>query len=294
MREKYAKHDIFVHIDGDRSGVEEKAREYYVDFLASHSRGEGAVLSDFLFFSEKEIDFNKQNDITSDSHLFALNKRARLTLHFDYDRFSEANDERKYKIVLNAILYLLNYWRRNLKIPKNVRLDKAIDRYEKKLKADNLFDKTLEKIYIKPDNLFRLNFVRRYFYSINDKDILFSVNNIEKYLNNNLYKYQLAGSIKEAFFHYDIFDFNDPRYERYIDGVKPCKLGDDNDLYMIEQYDSIILKNAAKEDQIIYLSEGLLNAAKRAEKMKQKPKEFNADKFYKTLKELMNNYVEKA
>ncbi|MDR2152547.1 MAG: hypothetical protein LBO72_06990 [Helicobacteraceae bacterium] len=294
MREKTAEYDIFIHIDGDRSGAGEKAREYYIDFLVSRDNDDEIVLSDFLFFAEKEIDFNKQNDIVSNSQQFGLSKRARLTLHFDYDLFSEADDTRKYKIVLNAILYLLNYWLYNLKIPRGVRLDKTIDEYQKRLKADNLFDKTLQEVYIKLDNPFRFSFMRHHFCSINKEDIFFDTNDIEKYLNNNLYKHHFGESIKETFFYYDIFDFGDPRYLSYIDGAKTCKLGNDYDLYLIEQYDSQIFKDAAKKEQINYLSEGILNAVKRMEHAKQKPKAFNVDKFYKTLKELMRKYAAKA
>ncbi|MDR1451118.1 MAG: hypothetical protein LBI57_02105 [Helicobacteraceae bacterium] len=294
MRERALQYDIFIHVDGDGAGAGAKAGEYYANFLREQNYGRNAVFSDFLFFVEKEIDFNRQNDVVPTSQRFGLDKRARLTLHFDYDLFSEASDDLRYKIALNAILYLLNYWRDSLKAPKGFPLDKVIADYQKRLNSDNLLDKTFENIYIKLHNPFRFSFMRRHVYALAETDIRFNTNDIEKHLNNNLYKRNFGDSIREIFFYYDIFDFNDSRYQRYIDGAKPCEAGKEEDLLMLEQYDSVLFIGADKKEQIRYLSEGILNAIKRIEKMKQKPKKFNVEKFYETIKTLMNEYAKIA
>jgi hypothetical protein len=39
-------------------------------------------------------------------------KVARLAVHFYYEYFKSASEELKYQIVLNGILFLLNYWKK--------------------------------------------------------------------------------------------------------------------------------------------------------------------------------------
>jgi hypothetical protein len=67
---------------------------------------------------------------------------------------------------------------------------------------------------------------------------LFDTNNIEKYLNNNLYNIDFGKSVKNLYFSYDIFDFDNQGHEQYIDNEKTYQYGKNKDLCIMGQYDS--------------------------------------------------------
>lgn len=116
---------------------------------------------------------------------------------------------------------------------------------------------------------------------------------IEKYLNNNLYKYELGKSINEIYFSYDIFDFDDTKYKQYIDSDKKYKYGKNKDLSIMEQFDSNLLDGKSKKEKIELLCTGMLKAISKVEMMVKKPKDFNTIDFQRIFDKLMVKYVEK-
>jgi hypothetical protein len=132
--------------------------------------------------------------------------------------------------------------------------------------------------------------MRYHLLGITEKEILFQTDDIEKYLNNNLYKYDFGTSINSVFFSYDIFDFD--KCEQHIDNEKKYQYGKKKDLCIMEQYNGKLLKNMIKIEQLIYLREGMLGAISRIEAMSGKPKDFNVQEFYKTIDKLMSEYEE--
>lgn len=278
--------------------ISEKAKKYFVDFLNEKDYGDVLPIT-FNFFVEQEIDFDKQFDNISIASYFGVSKNARLNLHFDYDYFTNASEDIKYNMVLNGILYLLEYWYNNLKIPKRILLKEIIDDYKSKLIEDAFFMETIAEKFIKFKNQFRFNFVKHHFYGIKEKHIFFKTNDIEKHLNNNLYKYDFGKSITQLFFSYDIFDFENKNHQQYIDNEKEYGYGKYKDLTIIEQYDSNILYTnvdselgfiEAKKDQLKYFHKGILAAIERIEQMKRKPKDFNVHLFYEVIDKLLNEY----
>ncbi|MDR1198252.1 MAG: hypothetical protein LBK94_04465 [Prevotellaceae bacterium] len=284
-----------------------KAQQYYSDFLNNSDYGDNLLPVNFQFFVEKEVDLDRQYDNVSVASYFGVPASARLNLHFEYDFFISSDGKTKYKMTVNGILFLLKYWYKNLKNHKDTPLEKIIEGFENQLKIDNLFSMKFEKYYIKFNNGFRFSFMRHYCYGIRYKQILFDTNDIEKFLNNSLYKTDFGKSIKEIFFSYDIFDFDNQGHKQYIDNEKEYKYGKSKDLCIMEQYDSnlfiynsnfydktkesiIEYLNKAKREQIEYLHKGMLNAIGRIGQMKRKPKDFDYQKFGETIDKLMTEY----
>lgn len=273
------------------------AENYFLDFLNAKDYGENIITTNFYFFVEETVDFNNQNDFISTSTYLGITKKARLTVHFDYEYFKNSSDELKYQILLNGILFLLNYWRNNLKIPKNMPLDEIINDYKNKLATEKLLNGNIENVYIKINNPFRFVFVLHNFNGIVFDKIENNIKNyteeIEKHLNNNLYKYNFGKSIKDIFFSYDIFNFNNSEYKQYIDNEKKYQYGKNKDLSIMEQFDSNLFEGKTKYEQIKYLHNGMLAAIDRIETMNRKPRDFNVKEFYKVIDNLMNEYEEK-
>jgi hypothetical protein len=273
--------------------ISKEAQKYYIDFLNEKDYGNDVMATTFNFFVEKEIDLNKQYDNISTGSYFGIQKNARLNLHFDYNYFTNASEEIQYKVALNGILYLLEYWNENLKIPKETPLKEIIDDYKSKLVRDNFFMEAVTEKFIKFNNKFRFNFMKHFFYGISEKHILFDTNDIEKYLNNNLYKYDFGKSIIALFFSYDIFDFDNKGHQQYIDNEKEYGYGKSKDLIIMEQFNSKLFYGKTKNEQLKYLHKGILNSINRIEQMKRRPKDFNYLEFYKVFDTLMNEYEEK-
>lgn len=274
--------------------ISDKAQSFYVNFLNDHDYGDNLMSTTFKFLVEKEIDFNKQDDYISTSSYLGIPKTARLTLHFDYNYFYNCDDTNKYILTLNGILFLLNHWNENLKIPKGNPLTEIIKDFTDSLKAENflLSDEIKSKAFIKLKNPFRFSFMQHHFYGIKEKEILFSTGQISKFLNNHLCNADFGKSVNKVYFSYDIFNFDNSTAKNYIDAEKKYQYGRDKDFCFMEQYNSQLFLNKTKYDQVVYLRQGLLSAILRIREMKRKPKEFNVDKFYAEINRLMTDYEE--
>ena len=276
----------------DWEWIADKAQKYYVDFLNTKDYGDNLMSTTFNFLIEKEIDFNKQDDYISTSSYLGIPKTARLTLHINYDYFFKCNDYEKFRLTINGILYLLKHWNANLKVPKGNPLENIANELSELLIKENLIlsDSEIPKAYIKVINPFRFSFMKHHFEDLNEKQILFNTNQIEKYLNNNLTNIDFGKSINKVYFSYDIFNFNSKNAKDYIDEEKKYQYGREKDLCFMEQYDSQTFLNKTKYEQVVYLHQGLLKAILRIKEMKRKPKYFNVDKFYITIDKLMTDY----
>ena len=272
------------------------AEDYFLHFLNAKDYGENVMPIDFHFLVEKDIDISNQNDTVSTSTYLGISKKARLTVHLDYECFTSSSEELKYQIILNGILFLLNYWKNNLKTPKNMPLEEIISDFKCKLETDNLFDETLEKIYIKITAPFKFTFNKHNFsglvYDDRENEIKSYAEGIEKYLNNNLYKYNFGKSVNEIFFSYDIFDFDNPEYRQYIGKENEYRYGNRKDLFIIQQYNSNLFTDKTKCEQTAYFCCGILEAIDKIEMMKRKPKDFNVKEFYSVIDKLMKEYTE--
>jgi hypothetical protein len=272
--------------------VADKAQNYFVQFLNEKDYGDDVMPITFQFFVEKEIDLNKQHDNISTASYFGIQKNARLNLHFDYEYFINASSEIQFTMTINGILFLLQYWNSNLKVPKGMPLENIIVDYKNKLVKDNFFMEIFSEKYTKFTNQFRFNFMNNHFYGLKEKHILFDTNDIEKYLNNRLYQYDFGTSIKELYFSYDIFNFSKVGHQQYVDNEKEYGYGKRKDLIIMEQYDSALFYQKTKKEHLAYLHQGILNAIKRIEHMKRKPKDFNDKEFYQVIDKLLYEYEE--
>ena len=147
------------------------AENYFLNFLNAKDYGENVITTKFRFFVEEDVDINNQDDVISTSTYLGIPKVARLTVHLDYEYFINSSDELKYQIILNGILFLLNYWKGNLKIPKNMPLEEIINDFKCKLEAEKLLNETIESVYIKINNPFRFIFMKYNFNGLVNDDM---------------------------------------------------------------------------------------------------------------------------
>lgn len=131
------------------------AENYFLKFINEKDYGENVISTRFVFLVEKEIDINNQDDVISTSTYLGISKVARLTVHLDFAYFTNASEKRQYQIVVNGILFLLNYWKNNLKISKDTPLEEIIQDYKCKLVVDKLLDENIEKVCIKVKSPFK-------------------------------------------------------------------------------------------------------------------------------------------
>ena len=279
------------------SKIETTVQQYFLDFINSNDYGDDVMSMTFNFYIENEIDINRQNDNIQIGTHFGLPPNAKLTMHFEYTGFINATDDYKIKMTLNGILFLLNHLLLNYKIKQGTPLEKIICDYKNKLVEEKLYNENIVKNYIKINNPFRFNFMKHHFMGLKENEILFDINDIEKHLNNNLYKHNFGKSVSAIFFSYDIFDFE--RDKKYMDAEKKYQYGKNKDLSIMEQYNSNLFKydsnymDNTERGQIEYLHKGMLEAISRIETMKRKPKDFNIKEFYRIIDVLMNEYENK-
>lgn len=294
-------YSFFVHFnpwlrENEWVSVGDKVQDYYVQFLNRHDYGDDLLSVTFNFIIEKEVDVDKQNDNVSVTSYMGIPPSARLCLHLDYNIFTNASEDERYKIALNGILFLLKHWLKYLKIHKNTPLEGIIEDYTASLHTDNLYlpEEKTSWAFIKIINPFRFNFMRYHFLGLRDKHILFNTNQIEKYLNNNLYRIDFGKSINTVYFSYDILDYDRQDIDKYIDNEKKYQYGKSKDLSIMEQYDKSLFYDEfleiSKYDQVVYLHKGMLEAISRIKEMKRKPKDFDVDKFYMEIDRLMTQY----
>ena len=138
---------------------------------------------------------------------------------------------------------------------------------------------------------------------------LFNWKEIEKYLNDNLYKYDFGESVKELYFIYYILDFNIEGNKKYIDNeIQKYKYFQNQKIMdIIKIFDAKKMKKCikprnknkkhwtkcTKEDQIKYLHKGMLEAINRIDAMENRPKDFNVEYLYEIIDKLMNDYEER-
>ena len=73
---------------------------------------------------------------------------------------------------------------------------------------------------------------------------------------------------------------------------KKYKYGRENDLSIMQQYDSNLFMDKTKYEQIKCFDNGILEAINRIETMERKPKGFNVKEFYNVMNKLLNEYEE--
>lgn len=251
------------------------------------------ISTNFNFYIEKEIELFKQDDMVSTSTYLGIPKQARLNLHINHEQFEKSDKESKFQILCNGILLLLNFWKKNLKVPKDLNLEKIIVKYREHLKAQDKyynFDQT-NNIYIKTNNLFKVSFQNHLLKDIQESEILIDIEGIEKFLNNKLNNTTFGKSIRKLYFSYDFFDFYSPKTNEYKDEQKKYQYGKDKDLSIMEQFDTNFILYQSKTEQLEYFKEGILNAILRIKEMKRKPKDLDIEKLHLEFDKLLNEYI---
>ena len=263
------------------------------DFTCLYDFGESMISTNFNFYIEKEVEMFKQDDMVSTSTYLGIPKQTRLNIHINYEKFEKSDLESKFQILSNGILQLLNFWKSNLKIPKDINLDKIIVEYKNYLKVQEKYCDFGEtnNIYVKANNLFRISFQNHLLKDIEKSEILIDIEEIENYLNDKMNNTTFGNSIKQLYFSYDIFDFYSPKTAEYKDDEKKYQFGKDNDLSIMEQFDTNFILYQSKSAQLEYFKDGILNAILRIKEMKRKPKDLDIEKLHLKFMKLLNEYI---
>ena len=295
--EKVYSHEI-EFINGKDNEVVKKIQKYIMDFINKMNYGKitiSSALSNYYISERIFIDEYSGNI---------------------YNKMIKADtSELKCQIALNGILYLINYFHDNFSVPESIPLQQIINDYRKKLIKDNYFvDEIFKigKVYVGIYDSFR-NFkihVLQWWSDFElDYECLFKKEEIEEYLNDNLYKYDFGESVKDLYFLYYILNFNIEKNKIYIDNeiqaykyLQNKKFMEIRGIYDAKKMTKCIKprnKNkkhwtkCTKEDQIKYLHKGMLEAINRIDAMENRPKDFNVEYLYEIIDKLMNDYEER-
>lgn len=281
-----AKNSVWNNIGAD-------LEKFCYKFTCMNDFGESMISTKFHFYIEKKVKLFKQDDMVSTSTYLGNPKQARLNIHLNYEHFEKSDIESKFKILSNGILLLLNFWRKNLKIPKDLDLEKIIIEYKKYLKEQAKYCDFNKKnnIYIKSNNLFRISFQNHLLKDIEESEILIDIEEIEKFLNEKLNNITFGKSIKQLYFSYDFFDFYSPKTIEYKDKEKKYQYGKDKDLSIMEQFDTNFILYQSKTEQLEYFKKGILNSILRIKEMKRKPKDLDIEKLHLEFDKLLNEYI---
>ncbi|GEM_PF-6125349 len=278
--------------------VENEAVDFFLEF--GNQGDYGTIPSTSLhFFLEEEMDLSKQEDNIQTIPMIGFPPTILLNLHLNYKIFTQADKETQLKITLNGILFLIRYWKENLKVPNNVPIFSLATRFADHLKAKGLLipEEEWKDLYFKAKQAFRFRFANDHKDGLQKEQILFDTREIENLLTNNLSNINLGSSVKECCFLYDIMDLNQPdAHKNYLKEKKKSSYGRNKDLLIAQLYDSNHFlfdeqgEPQDKKGQIQYFHKGILKAIRNLQETRRKPKDFNLELMYAEIDRTLTEY----
>jgi hypothetical protein len=268
--------------------LEQETSRLFLDFISGKDYGDSIGLFRFDIYIESKINFGRHTDTiyTGCAHLSA---------HIDKATFDNATDEIKIKLLLNAAFVLTKYLEQRVPLPKNFQAAKLVIEYEKYLleKALLLDNEELAKVIIKPFDTTRFNFVITTTAEVKDRDIHYDLNEVENFINNKLAGKTFGESIRKFDFGYEIADSKGymPHHpetsnlRRYGTKYK--------NLLIVKQFDYRELKELDIKGQLKILKSKILEAISDVDKLNKKPKDFDKEKFFNTMCEILSDYEKK-
>lgn len=265
--------------------LEQEASRLFLDFISGKDYGDSIGLFRFDIYIESKINFGRHTDTI-------YTGCAHLSVHIDKATFDNATDEIKIKLLLNAAFVLTKYLAQRVPLPKNFQADKLVIGYEKYLleKALLLDNEELAKVIIKPFDTTRFNFVITTTAEVKDKDIHYDLNEVENFINNKLAGKTFGESIRKFDFGYEIADSKGymPHHpetsnlRRYGTKYK--------NLLIVKQFDYRELKELDIKGQFKILKSKILEAISDVDKLNKKPKDFDKEKFFNTMCDILSDY----
>ncbi len=268
--------------------LEQQAIEIFLDFISDKDYGNSIRLFRFDIYVEPNVNFGHHTDTiyTSCAH---------LSTHIDKQLFDKSDNDFKIKLLLNASLVLVKYLSQRVTLPKDFQAENLITDYSKFLEAKSLLlsQSEIDKSVIKPFDTTRFQFIRTTTWEVKEKDIHYNLNEIEDFINNKLAGQTFGTSVRKFDFGYEIFDFNGDfaKFREQTENLKRYGTKYKN-LLVVKQFDYRQIKELDKQKQFSLLKTKILEAISDIEKLNKKPKDFDRQKFYSTMENILTNYDE--
>lgn len=266
--------------------LERKAVEIFLDFISDKDYGNSIGLFRFDIYVEPNVNFGHHTDTiyTGCAHLSA---------HIDKQIFDNSDNDFKIKLLLNASLVLVKYLSQRVALPKDFEADNLVTDYFQFLETKSLLlsQNEIDKFVIKPFDTTRFQFIRTTTWEVKEKEIHYDLNDIEEFINNKLSGQTFGTSVRKFDFGYEIFDFKGDfaQFREQTANLKRYGMKYKN-LLVVKQFDYRQIKELDKQKQFSLLKTRILEAISDIEKLNKKPKDFDRQKFYNTIENILTSY----
>lgn len=255
----------------------------YVSLL-THSKRQCLLFSIYI---EKEVDYFKQSDSFKKEGIYYSSD---LSCHIAYDKFLNANQTTRVKLILSACVYLLHYWIDHYTIPKFFDLIKTTNEIEQFLTQKNSLIPTTNLI-IKPNNNTEFRFIITRGLHVNNDEISYDLSAISRYLTNNLALTEYGDGIRKFKVGYEIYKlgykdhsfFNSP--ENYFRYDKNNKV-----MIIVTKFNYDYQITISPDEQWHIFTKRIFNALEYCHQQKRTPKTFEFKIFKDDIITLLNNY----
>lgn len=265
-----------------------RAANIFLDFIADKGYGDNIGLFRFDIYVEPKVNFGHQTD--------SIYKGcAHLSAHIDNQLFAKANYDYKVKLLLNTSLVLVKYLSQRVALPKDFQADNLYDDYKEFLATKSLLllHSEIDKAIIKPFETTRFQFVITTTREVKDKDIHYNLTDIADFINNKLAGQTFGTSVRKFDFGYEIFDFQGDFAQFHEQTANLRRYGTKyKNLLVVKQFDYRKIKELDKKRQFNLLKTRILEAISDIEKLKKKPKDFDKQRFYDTMENILTDYDE--
>lgn len=269
---------------------EQSAVDTLTTFLSDKNYGIGISLFRFDIYVEPIINYGHYRDVV-------YSGCAHLTAHIDYTTFINADANQRHKLLLNSALILFKYLSEKIALSKKIDAKNLVKDYSKFLEAKSLLltEKQASNFIIKIFNAIKFNFVITTTIEVANGDIHYDLNEIQDYINNMLVEQTFGTSIRQFDFGYELFDFNGQfaffrqqtaELKRYGTKYK--------NLLIVKQFNYAKMKMMNRKAQLNFLKEKILEAISDIDNLNKKPKDFDKEKFYNSIENILTEYIEKT
>jgi hypothetical protein len=272
----------------DFETLEQEASRLFLDFISGKDYGDSIGLFRFDIYIEPIINFGRHTDTI-------YTGCAHLSVHIDKATFDKATDELKVKLLLNAAFVLTKYLAQRVPLPKNFQADSLVNDYENYLTKKSLLlsnDQT-QAVIIKPFDTTSFNFVITTTAEVKDRDIHYDLNEVGDFINNKLAGQTFGTSIRKFDFGYEIAD-SKGYMPHHPETANLRRYGTKyKNLLVVKQFDYRQLKDLDAKGQFKILKEKILEAISDVDKLSKKPKDFDNEKFFDTMNNILTDYEKK-
>jgi hypothetical protein len=266
--------------------IEKSASSLFVEFINKADYGKGINLFRFDIYVSPSINYGLHNDSV-------YSRCAHLTAHVDYEKFIRGDRDAKIKILLNASLIMIRYLNEKVVIPKDFKIVKLRNDYEKYIESKLLSMNANERgaTVIKLFNALKFKIHITKTYEVNDNEIHYDLNDIEYFINDQLADKTFGSSVQQFDFGYEIYDFKSDYAKSYIKTADYNRYGAKNrSLLVVKQFDYGENKNLKPIEQYRILKNAILDSIMDVDKMKKRPKDFDNKRLYSVIKIILNEY----